>query len=50
MTENSIIKWVLDHGHKILIWVQFVAAVLIWITADPDPAELLKALQSCVTP
>lgn len=50
MEENKALKWVLAHGHKVIIWVQFLAALLVWITADPDPSELLKLLESCIAP
>ena len=50
MAENAIIKWLLDHGHKLLIWIQFIVALLVWITANPDPAALLAALQACIAP
>lgn len=46
--DNSAIKWLIDHGHKILIWIQFLVAVVVWIAADPDPSVLLELLQSCL--
>lgn len=46
--ENPVIKWIIAHGHKALIWLQFLIAVILWITADPDPAELMKVLQECL--
>lgn len=46
--DNSIITWILAHGHKVLIWAQFVIVVVLWITADPNPAELLAELQQCI--
>ena len=40
--DNPIVKWVVAHGHKVLIWIQFFIAVILWITADPNPGELMK--------
>lgn len=43
------IQWLLDHGHKALIWLQFIVGALTWIALDPDPVKLLEALQSCMS-
>ena len=49
VAENSVLKWILANGHKVLIWIQFFIAVVLWITADPSPGELMKTLQECLT-
>ena len=46
--DNPIVKWVVAHGHKVLIWISFFIAVILWITADPNPGELMKTLQDCL--
>ena len=48
METNPVLKWLWANGHKVLIWIQFVIAVILWITADPSPSELMKTLQECL--
>ena len=47
--RNPIVQWLIDHGYKALIWIQFIVALLIWITADPDPEALLATLEQCIS-
>ena len=39
--------WLFQHGHKVLIWVMFLASLLDWVLNNPDPQNLLEALDAC---
>lgn len=44
---QGIGKWILAHGHKVLIYVMSVLYFAQWLLSGIDPMKLFEALQKC---